>query len=143
LSKFWKIIHYLCQNFNKFKSSIVKIWTIDFDFPWQWLKTKQSRHTRLFHNIDKSLFIVLYNHYMLKISELKKLGAKVKISNLNNYLVVCCWNGKGSTIFIEMSSHTHTHTHLLLDNFLCFKYYVFPHSHMQISPLACNYPWKF
>jgi hypothetical protein len=34
-------------------------------------KLKQSRRTRVLHKIDKSLFIILYNHYLLKISELK------------------------------------------------------------------------
>jgi hypothetical protein len=29
------------------------------------------RHTRIFHNIYKNLFIILYNCYILKISELK------------------------------------------------------------------------
>ncbi len=36
---------------------------------------------------------------MLKITQvLKLLGVKIKISNFNNYLVVCCQNGKGITI---------------------------------------------
>lgn len=35
------------------------------------LKLGQSRHTKLFHNIDKVLFDILYNHYLLKISKLK------------------------------------------------------------------------
>jgi hypothetical protein len=31
------------------------------------LRLRQSKHTRLFRNIEKILFIVLYNHYLLKI----------------------------------------------------------------------------
>jgi hypothetical protein len=51
----------------------------------------------LFHNIGKTLFIIIYNHYLPKISELKN-DAKVKISNLNNYSAICCRDGKGTTI---------------------------------------------
>ncbi len=32
---------------------------------------KLFRYTRLLHNIDKTLYIILYNHYMSKISKLK------------------------------------------------------------------------
>ncbi len=36
------------------------------------LKLRQSRHTTLFHNINKTLFIIVYfNYYLLKISDLK------------------------------------------------------------------------
>ncbi len=62
------------------------------------LEFKQFKHTRLFHNVDEILFIITYNHYLPKISELKNLGAKVRILNLNNYLTICCRNGKGITI---------------------------------------------
>jgi hypothetical protein len=66
------------------------------------LKLKQSRHIRLFHNIDKTMFIILLNHYLLKISN-KKPGAKVMISNLNNYLAICCWNDKGTMIMWQIN----------------------------------------
>jgi hypothetical protein len=32
-------------------------------------KLKHSKHIRLFNNIDKVVFIIFYNHYLLKISE--------------------------------------------------------------------------
>ncbi len=70
----------MSRNFNKYK------------------KFKQPRQTRLLHNNDKLLFIIFYDHYLSKNSELKKPSAKVKISNLNNYLAVCFRNGKGTTI---------------------------------------------
>jgi hypothetical protein len=35
---------------------------------------------------------------MLKISKLKKPGAKVEISNLINYLTIFCQNGKNSMV---------------------------------------------
>jgi hypothetical protein len=41
------------------------------------LKLKQSKHIRLFHKIDKAIFIILYNYYMLKISELKNQVSKL------------------------------------------------------------------
>jgi hypothetical protein len=61
--KFWKIIYYLCQIFNKIKISTTR-------FESQTLKDsnlkhKQFRHTRLFHNTNKKLFIILYKHYLL------------------------------------------------------------------------------
>jgi len=34
------------------------------------LRLRQFRHTRLFHNIDKTLFIIFYNHCLPKISKL-------------------------------------------------------------------------
>jgi hypothetical protein len=43
------------------------------------LKLKQFRHIRLFHNTDDIVFIILYNHYLQKISELKNLVLKLKL----------------------------------------------------------------
>lgn len=43
------------------------------------------------------MFIILYIHYLSKISELG-VGVEVKISNLNKYLILCCPNGKGTTL---------------------------------------------
>ncbi len=62
------------------------------------LKLKQSKHTRLLLNIYKMLFIISCNHYLLKISELKKIRCWINISNLFNYSAICCRNGKGTTI---------------------------------------------
>jgi hypothetical protein len=62
------------------------------------LKLKQSKHIRLFHNIDTTLFIILYNHYLSKKFKINKSGAEIKISNLNNYMVFCYQNGKDITI---------------------------------------------
>ncbi len=42
------------------------------------LRLKQPTHVRLFHNIDKSLFIILYNQYLSKISELKNQMPKLR-----------------------------------------------------------------
>jgi hypothetical protein len=42
-------------------------------------KLKQSRHIKILHIIDKTMFIILENHHPPKISELKKSGAEVKI----------------------------------------------------------------
>ncbi len=42
------------------------------------LELKQSKHTRLFHNIDENLFFIFHIHYLPKISELKIIDAKVK-----------------------------------------------------------------
>jgi hypothetical protein len=66
------------------------------------LKLKQSRHIRLFHNIDKTMFIIIYNHYLPKFSN-KKQGAKVMISNLNNYSTICCHNGKGTMVMWQIN----------------------------------------
>jgi len=41
-------------------------------------KLKQSKHIRLFHNINKTMFIISYNHYLPKISELKTKCQKFK-----------------------------------------------------------------
>jgi hypothetical protein len=35
-------------------------------------------YTAPYHNIDKTLFIILYNHYMPKISELKNQMPKLR-----------------------------------------------------------------
>jgi len=43
----------------------------------------------------------LYNDYLPKISELKNQMPKLKNSNLNNYLAVCCLNGKDTTVRIS------------------------------------------
>ncbi len=102
-----------CQTFEKLFIICVEI-LINLKvqlsrFEWQTFhgsdfKLKSSRHhTRLFHNIDIILFIIFYNHYHSKSSELKKPGAKVKILNLNNYLTICCWNGKNTTVIIHSS----------------------------------------
>jgi hypothetical protein len=45
------------------------------------LKLKQSKHIRLFHNIDKTLFIIFYNHCLPKISKLQN-----QMLNLNNQI---------------------------------------------------------
>jgi len=42
------------------------------------LKLKQSRQIRLLHIIDKTMFIILYNHYQPKISEIKNQGLKLR-----------------------------------------------------------------
>jgi hypothetical protein len=42
------------------------------------LKLKKSTHTKLLYNIDKTLFIILYTHYMPKISELKNQVPKLR-----------------------------------------------------------------
>jgi hypothetical protein len=57
----------------------------------------------------KSYFIV-YDHYLPKISELKNLGARVRILNLNNYSTVCCQNGKGTTILASKLSSLSNNT---------------------------------
>jgi len=62
------------------------------------LKLKQSKHIRLFHNIDKTIFIILYNNYLSKFSKLTNQVLKIKFSNLNNYLVFFYQNGKDITI---------------------------------------------
>jgi len=70
----------LCK--NKIK---IKVKLLGFEpktFHDNVLKLKQYKQTRLLHNIHKALFIILYNHYLSKISEIKKLRAKIKISNL-------------------------------------------------------------
>jgi hypothetical protein len=42
------------------------------------LTLKWSKHTRLFHNIGYIVFIIIYNHYLLKISELKNQVLKLR-----------------------------------------------------------------
>jgi hypothetical protein len=42
------------------------------------LKLKQFKHTKLFHNTDNIVFIILYNHYLPKISKLKNQVLKLK-----------------------------------------------------------------
>jgi hypothetical protein len=51
---------------------------------------------RLFHNINKTLFIILYNHYLN--FGIRKQSVEVKVSNLINYSTVCCQNEKDITI---------------------------------------------
>jgi hypothetical protein len=70
------------------------------------LNLKKSRRPRLLHNFDKPMFIILYTHYLSKISELRKLGAEVQISDLNNYLTIWFQNGKGTTIIWLLSPIT-------------------------------------
>jgi hypothetical protein len=36
----------------------------------------------LFHDVNKSVFIILYNHYLLKISELKNQMPKLRFKIL-------------------------------------------------------------
>jgi hypothetical protein len=43
------------------------------------LRLKQSRHTTLNHKHYKNMFIIFHNHYLSKISELKKPSVEVKI----------------------------------------------------------------
>jgi len=47
------------------------------------LKLRQSRHTRLFHNVYEILLPA-------ENSKIKKPSVEVKISNSINYLTVCC-----------------------------------------------------
>jgi len=62
------------------------------------LKLKQFTHTRLFHNIDKTLFIIFYNHFSIENFKIEKPSVKVEISNLINYSIVCCQNGKSTMV---------------------------------------------
>jgi len=48
------------------------------DLQQQWLKLRESKHIKLFHNIDKSLFIILHKHYMPKFSKLKNQVPKLR-----------------------------------------------------------------
>ncbi len=41
-------------------------------------RLRQFGHTRLFHNHEEWLFIILYTHYLLKILELKNQMSKLK-----------------------------------------------------------------
>jgi len=43
----------------------------------------------------------LYNDYLPKKFRIKKPDAQIKISNSNNYLAVCCLNGKENTVRIS------------------------------------------
>jgi len=63
------------------------------------LKLRQFKHARLFHNSDKTLFIICYNHYLPKI---KKPSVEVKISNLITFSIVCCQNGIGTMISLNL-----------------------------------------
>jgi hypothetical protein len=54
--------------------------------------------TTLFHNLEESLFIILYIHYLSRISELNFFFVKVKNLNLINYLTICCQNCSGTTV---------------------------------------------
>jgi predicted small integral membrane protein len=42
------------------------------------LRLKQFKHTRLFHKIGSTLFIILYNHYLSKNSKLKNQVPKLR-----------------------------------------------------------------
>ncbi len=78
-----KIIIYV-ETYIKYKSSIIKFWIVDLlGFELQNshdndLKLKQFKHIRLFHNIDKILYIICYNHYLPKFSKLKNQVLKLK-----------------------------------------------------------------
>jgi hypothetical protein len=65
--------HFFGQNFNKIKSFDRKPSFHDNE-----LKLGESKHIRLFRNFDKFMFIILYSHYLLKISKLKTQGSKLK-----------------------------------------------------------------
>jgi hypothetical protein len=41
-----------------------------------------SKHTRLFHNAKRPFYIILYNHYMLKIIKLRNQVPKLKFKIL-------------------------------------------------------------
>jgi hypothetical protein len=62
------------------------------------LRLKQSRHIRLFHNIDKTLFIIFYKHCLQKNLKIIKPSVEVKKSNLINYSTICCQNGQRTTV---------------------------------------------
>ncbi len=62
-------------------------------------KLSQSKHITLSQNLNKTQFIISYNHYLQKNFRVKKSRVEVKISNLINYLTICCQNGKDTTIF--------------------------------------------
>jgi len=38
----------------------------------------QFKHIKLSHNLEETMFIIFYNHYMLKISELKNQMPKLR-----------------------------------------------------------------
>ncbi len=42
------------------------------------LNLKHSKHIKLFHNNDKTLFIICYNHYLSKILELENQVPKLR-----------------------------------------------------------------
>jgi len=92
---FFKIFIICAKILTKLKGqlSIFKLQTFhDFD-----LKLKQSKDITLLHNIDRTLFIILHNHCFSNFSKTKKSGAKIEISNLNNYSTICSQNDKGIT----------------------------------------------
>jgi hypothetical protein len=70
------LFYFFCQTFEKlfivcakiFINLKVKLSGIEPKAFYD-LKLKQSRHIRLFHNIEKTLFIIFYNHYLPKISK--------------------------------------------------------------------------
>jgi hypothetical protein len=51
--------------------------------------------------LAKIWFVVVYSHYYLsKISELKNQVSKLIFSNLINYFVICCQNGKDTIVLL-------------------------------------------
>jgi len=62
---------------------LLKFSTVQFElqtFKYKDLTLKHFlRHSTMFHNLEINLFIILYNHYLRKISEWKIPSVKVKI----------------------------------------------------------------
>ncbi len=85
------------RNFNNYYKT--KFWTIltviTSDPP-----LIEVRTLSLSHKDRKIMFIILYKHYVLEISELKNPTAKVKIWNLTNYSAVCCPIHLGATVVV-------------------------------------------
>jgi hypothetical protein len=83
---FWgkkKYIYYLRQNCNRINFSIVRFEPKTFKN--NNLKLRQFLHTKLFHNTENSLFIILYNHYLPKFSKLKNQLSKLRFKTSFNY----------------------------------------------------------
>ncbi len=107
-------------NFNKIKAQLpcFELHTFyDND-----LKLRQCKQTQLFHNIEKTLFIILYNHYLLKISELKNQVLKLRFQNLINYSTICRWNGKRATV---VASRDFAQLDEMINHYLVVKIFIF------------------
>jgi hypothetical protein len=52
----------------------MQVLTVNFElhiFKFKNLKLRQSKHTSMSHKLKKNAFVIFYDHYLPKISELK------------------------------------------------------------------------
>ncbi len=108
LSNFWKIINYLCQNFNKNE----KIQLSGLKHTPSSIETQRrgSLDTLDQSTTCKENFVYYFVQPLhAKNFRIKKPSVEVKIQNLINYFIVCCQNHLGAMVSTLISVINVTH----------------------------------